>query len=98
MNRETLRRSCHDSIHQASRAPRPQPGVIPGLVRGSLLALSLPPLQAQETLDGLFITVPNPIDDKAVNQIERKVQEAGIERQKRNITIIVFNFNPLEQL
>src|SRR6058998_3788907 len=51
---------------------------------------------AQEPRDGLFITVPNPIDDKAVSQIERKVQEA-IERQKRNITIVVFDFNPRGQ-
>ncbi len=29
-------------------------------------------LYSQETRDGMFITVPNPIDDKAVSQIERK--------------------------
>ena len=49
--------------------------------------------QPAPTRDGLFITVPNPIDDKAVSQIERKVQEA-IERQKRNVSIVVFDFNP----
>ncbi len=53
-------------------------------------------LYSQETRDGMFVTVPNPIDDKAVSQIERKVQEA-LERQKRNISIIVFNFNPKGQ-
>ncbi len=53
-------------------------------------------LYSQETRDGMFVTVPNPIDDKAVSQIERKVQEA-LERQKRNISIIVFNFNPKAQ-
>src|SRR5258708_7134457 len=50
-------------------------------------------MQAQEARYGLFVTVPNPMDDKAVSQIERKIQEA-IERQKRDITIVVFDFNP----
>src|SRR5262245_27303212 len=63
------------------------------LAGGWLLAVSARAQPAPEARDGLFITVPNPIDDKAVSQIERKIQEA-IERQKRNITIVVFDFNP----
>jgi membrane-bound ClpP family serine protease len=43
--------------------------------------------------DGLFVTVPNPIDDRAVSQIQHKVQDA-IERQNRNIRKVVFDFNP----
>src|SRR5436190_1405275 len=65
------------------------------LCGGSLFA-SPGSLFAQENRDGMFITVPNPIDDKAVSQIERKVQEA-LEKQKRTIKIIVFNFNPKGQ-
>src|SRR5438105_13384403 len=64
--------------------------VILALLGGCLAAM---PARAQQARDGLFITVPNPIDDKAVSQIERKVQEA-IERQKRAITVVVFDFNP----
>src|SRR5438128_1370343 len=64
--------------------------VILALLGGSLVVA---PARAQPARDGLFITVPNPIDDKAVSQIERKVQEA-VERQKRTITIVVFDFNP----
>ncbi len=81
--------------------PSAQPAVSPGWAVALLLGLValLSPsalVYAQEARDGLFITVPNPIDDKAVNQIERKIQEA-IERQKRNISIVVFNFNPQGQ-
>jgi len=50
-------------------------------------------LFAKDNPDGLFITVPNPIEDKAISQIERKIQGA-IEREKRAISIVVFDFNP----
>jgi membrane-bound ClpP family serine protease len=75
-----------------------KPAVPPGRMLVMLMIicggmLSVVPAQAQPARDGLFITVPNPIDDKAVSQIERKVQEA-IERHKRPITIVVFDFNP----
>jgi membrane-bound ClpP family serine protease len=43
--------------------------------------------------DGLFITVPNPLGSKDVDLIRQKVQDA-IERKKRNITTVVFDFNP----
>jgi membrane-bound serine protease (ClpP class) len=72
--------------------PGPALVFVVALLGGNLLS-PVPSLHAQENRDGLFITVPNPIDDKAVSQIERKVQEA-IERQKRTITTIVFDFNP----
>ena len=38
-------------------------------------------------------TVPNPITDQAVQQIKLKVRDA-LERQKRSIEIVVFDFNP----
>src|SRR5947209_20320081 len=66
------------------------------LCGGSVRVPSPASLHAQESKDGMFITVPNPIDDKAVSQIKHKVQDA-IERQNRNITIIVFDFNPQGQ-
>jgi membrane-bound ClpP family serine protease len=44
-------------------------------------------------VDGLFITVPNPITSEAVQQIRQKVKGA-IEVKRRNISIIVFDFNP----
>src|SRR5438876_6462890 len=78
--------------------PFTKPAVPPGQALVFMLALLAgtlagTPARAQPARDGLFITVPNPIDDKAVSQIERKVQEA-VERQKGNITIVVFDFNP----
>jgi membrane-bound ClpP family serine protease len=60
------------------------------------LAVGAGSLSAQEPaskpVDGLFITVPNPITDAAVQQIKRKVEDA--KAKKRNIDIIVFDFNP----
>jgi membrane-bound serine protease (ClpP class) len=82
--------------------PFTKPAAAPGQALVLVLALfgglvsSHASVRAQQTRDGLFITVPNPIDDKAVSQIERKVQEA-IERQKRNVSIVVFDFNPQGQ-
>jgi len=43
--------------------------------------------------DGLFITVPSSITSEAVQLIKTKVQDA-IERRKRNIATVVFDFNP----
>jgi len=44
-------------------------------------------------VDGLFLSVPNPIDDKAVQLIKRKVDDAILVK-KRPIQAIVFDFNP----
>ncbi|HYV39073.1 MAG TPA: NfeD family protein [Gemmataceae bacterium] len=46
-----------------------------------------------EPKDGLFITVPNPITDTAVSQIELRIKDA-VEREKRPIKVVVFDFNP----
>jgi membrane-bound serine protease (ClpP class) len=43
--------------------------------------------------DGLFITVPNPITETAVLQIEGRIKDA-VERQNRTLSVIVFDFNP----
>jgi membrane-bound ClpP family serine protease len=43
--------------------------------------------------DGLFITVPNPISETAVLQIENRINEAT-QRQNRTLSVIVFDFNP----
>src|SRR5437879_4526377 len=43
--------------------------------------------------DGLFITVPNPITETAVLQIEQRVTDA-VERQGRTLSVVVFDFNP----
>jgi membrane-bound ClpP family serine protease len=43
--------------------------------------------------DGLFITVPNPITESAVLQIEERVKDA-VERQGRTLGVVVFDFNP----
>jgi membrane-bound serine protease (ClpP class) len=43
--------------------------------------------------DGLFLTVPNPITQDAVNLIKTKVAYA-FERQHRTIKTLVFDFNP----
>src|SRR3954465_5946947 len=43
--------------------------------------------------DGLFLTVPNPITDNAVGEIEAKVKTA-LERQNRRIRTLVLDFTP----
>ena len=57
--------------------------------------LAAAPAHAQEQ-DGLFISVPNPIRDEAVQQIRLKVKDA-LERQKRPIGTVVFDFSPDSQ-
>jgi membrane-bound ClpP family serine protease len=59
----------------------------------SLLGLAPAPAQGPVTHDGLFISVPNPIRDEVVQQIRLKVRDA-VERQKRPIDTVVFDFNP----
>jgi len=69
------------------------------LVAVIALPLCLGPASAQETprKDGLFISVPNPITSEAVQQIKLKVQDAIEGTKKRNITTVVFDFNPTGQ-
>ncbi len=55
------------------------------------------PAQEAPTKDGLFISVPNPITDKAVQQIKQKVQDALEGGKQRKITTVVFDFNPSGQ-
>src|SRR5262245_56908164 len=54
------------------------------------------PALAQETApkDGLFVSVPNPITSEAVQQIKKKVQDVVDGPKRRNITTVVFDFNP----
>jgi membrane-bound ClpP family serine protease len=65
------------------------------LLGGISLLIGLAPAPGQQpvTHDGLFITVPNPIRSDGVEQIKLKVRDA-LERQKRDIGIVVFDFNP----
>jgi membrane-bound serine protease (ClpP class) len=42
--------------------------------------------------DGLFVTVPNPITDQAVQEIKRKIKLAV--EKRRQLDTIVFDFNP----
>lgn len=60
---------------------------------GLLLLPTLAVAQEAVARDGLFVTVPNPIRDEAVQQIKQKVKDA-VERQRRTIQTVVFDFNP----
>ena len=65
----------------------------------SIVFLARGAASAQELTrnDGLFISVPNPITSEAVAQIKQKVQDAVDGPKKRNITTVVFDFNPTGQ-
>jgi membrane-bound ClpP family serine protease len=81
---------------QATLPACPLPRALSVILLGGLwLLLGLAPAPAQPPAahDGLFVTVPNPITDQAVQQIKLKVRDA-LERQKRSIEIVVFDFNP----
>lgn len=47
----------------------------------------------EPTEDGLYITVPNPINEAAVRTIQQTIDNA-VNRDKRKIRTIVFDFNP----
>jgi membrane-bound serine protease (ClpP class) len=53
--------------------------------------LFLPAAAQAAPRDGLFISVPHPIDDKAVDLIQRKLEHA---LKERPIAVVVFDFNP----
>src|SRR5262245_41087936 len=93
----------------APAAPTPAPLICrirrPALALGALLsavlttfALSAPPAEAQagRYRDGLFVTVPNPIRDTAIDQIQAKLKDA-LERQRRPLSALIFDFNPAGQ-
>ena len=46
-----------------------------------------------EGTEGMFITVPNPITDAVITQVKTKIQRT-IEREGRQVTKIIFDFNP----
>src|SRR3954447_24103214 len=75
--------------------PRGSALVLGAVIWAMAFAMPARPAQAQDALqrDGLVITVPTPITDEAIRQIQRKVSDA-IERKKRVITTVVFDFNP----
>jgi membrane-bound ClpP family serine protease len=56
-------------------------------------AAAVAPAQLKPERDGLWITVPNPIQSTDVVQIQKKIQDA-VERQHRPIEVVVFDFNP----
>src|ERR1700677_730250 len=60
---------------------------------GGIVAALAPARSAEFGTDGLFITVPNPITETAVLQIENRIKDA-VERQGRSLSLIVFDFNP----
>ncbi len=49
--------------------------------------------QAPAANDGLFVTVPNPITEGAINQIKTAVEKAKA-TPNRNIKRVIFDFNP----
>src|SRR4051812_9597258 len=67
---------------------------VPALLLGGLVLVL--PLAAQDKepagRDGLFITVPDPINDQAVTEIKRKLKAAA--DKKRTLDTVVFDFNP----
>lgn len=70
--------------------------VFRALVTGSLMLAVAPWARPQEAgaRDGLFISVSNPITSEAVQHIQQKVKDAVEGAKKRNLTTIVFDFNP----
>jgi membrane-bound ClpP family serine protease len=59
-----------------------------------VLAAALLPVRAEQPIqDGLFISVPNPITENAVLQIDKRVQLAAV-NEGRSLRTVVFDFNP----
>jgi membrane-bound ClpP family serine protease len=85
------------AVLQNHDRPAPSPWGRALLLAGLLGVLQARPVAAQVPkpagTDGMFITVPNPITESAVDQIKTKVRLA-FERQGRQVGTIVFDFNP----
>ncbi len=79
----------------ASRLTRRRTG--PTALAALVLVLLATAVRAQEPKsgprDGMFISVPNPITDTAVSEIEQKVRTA-FELEHRRIRVVVFDFTP----
>jgi membrane-bound serine protease (ClpP class) len=69
------------------------PGLCAFAVAGLLVTALTRVGSADFGSDGLFITVPNPITETAVLQIENRIKDATL-RQGRTLSVIVFDFSP----
>jgi membrane-bound serine protease (ClpP class) len=80
---------------QHVRRPRILPLAVALTALGVALGWGQAPARAQEAgeKDGLFITVPTPINDAAVQQIRSKVENA-VTQGRKNLRTVVFDFNP----
>src|SRR3954470_21643531 len=74
-----------------------RPGGVPRALLALLVSLWTLPALAQESprKDGLFLTVPNPIKSDTPELVRKKILDA-VERQKRTLRTMVFDFNPDE--
>lgn len=78
------------------RAPRPvrRRTALLALVIAAALGPAAARGQDAGEKDGLFLTVPNPINDEAVRGIKRAVEDALERRGRKGIRTVVFDFNP----
>jgi membrane-bound serine protease (ClpP class) len=69
--------------------------LLSGLLIGGLCVLAPSPTAPAQNapVEGQFISVPSPIRDDVVQQIRLKVRDI-LERQKRPLEVVVFDFNP----
>jgi membrane-bound ClpP family serine protease len=81
--------------HSGRRAPIIGPGLclLAGLLGTCLTQPAAAQAPEERGIEGMFITVPNPITESDVAQIEAKVRQA-VERQNLNIGTVIFDFNP----
>src|SRR4051794_36784244 len=59
----------------------------------AIFAASFAAAQEPGRKDGLFLTVPNPIEGKTAEVLRKKIVDA-VEKQGRVIEMVVFDFNP----
>src|SRR5262245_32273847 len=81
-----------DTVLLRSSSMPARAGALP-VIAALAATLFAPAAVRAATVDGLFISVPNPIDDKAVESIKRKLDDA-ILNKKRPIQVVVFDFTP----